>query len=71
MSFCIYFSMMKNKITTSLLIYFLTSFAFQLQAQATNEKSTNEEIIDQLVIKVNALENREIKLPDYTQTLRI
>jgi hypothetical protein len=30
------------------------------------EKSTNEEIIDQLVIKVNALEKREIKLPDYT-----
>jgi hypothetical protein len=33
---------------------------------ATTEKSTNEEIIDQLVIKVNALEKREIKLPDYT-----
>lgn len=32
----------------------------------TTEKSTNEEIIDQLVIKVNALEKREIKLPDYT-----
>jgi hypothetical protein len=31
------------------------------------EKSTNEEIIDQLVIKVNALEKREIKLPDYTR----
>ncbi|HEY5327136.1 MAG TPA: hypothetical protein VIJ27_09050 [Mucilaginibacter sp.] len=32
----------------------------------TTEKSTNEEIIDQLVIKVNALEKREVKLPDYT-----
>jgi hypothetical protein len=32
---------------------------------ATTEKSTNEEIIDQLVIKVNLLEKREIKLPDY------
>jgi hypothetical protein len=30
------------------------------------EKSTNEEIIDQLVIKVNALEKQEIKIPDYT-----
>jgi hypothetical protein len=33
---------------------------------ATTEKSTNEEIIDQLVIKVEALEKRGIKLPDYT-----
>ena len=33
---------------------------------AVTEKSTNEEIIDQLVIKINALEKREIKLPDYT-----
>lgn len=32
---------------------------------ATTEKSTNDEIIDQLVIKVNALEKQEIKLPDY------
>jgi hypothetical protein len=38
----------------------------KMDNSATTEKSTNEEIIDQLVIKVNALEKREIKLPDYT-----
>lgn len=37
-----------------------------MENSATTEKSTNEEIIDQLVIKVNTLEKREIKLPDYT-----
>ena len=37
-----------------------------MENSAVTEKSTNEEIIDQLVIKVNALEKREIKLPDYT-----
>ena len=38
----------------------------KMDNSATTAKSTNEEIIDQLVIKVNALEKREIKLPDYT-----
>jgi len=37
-----------------------------MENSTATEKSTNEEIIDQLVIKVNALEKREIKLPDYT-----
>ncbi len=37
-----------------------------MENSAATEKSTNEEIIDQLVIKVNALEKWEIKLPDYT-----
>jgi len=30
-----------------------------------SEKSTNDEIIDQLVIKVSEIDNREIKFPDY------
>jgi hypothetical protein len=37
-----------------------------MENSTATEKSTNEEIMDQLVIKVNALEKREIKLPDYT-----
>ena len=37
-----------------------------MENSTATEKSTNEEIIDQLVIKVNTLEKREIKLPDYT-----
>ncbi len=31
-----------------------------------SEKSTNDEIIDQLVIKVNEIDKREIRFPDYT-----
>lgn len=30
-------------------------------------KNINEEIIDSLVIQVNALEKREVKLPDYNE----
>ena len=37
-----------------------------MENSTATEKSTNEEIIDQLVIKVNTLEKQEIKLPDYT-----
>jgi hypothetical protein len=35
-------------------------------ANSTN-KNINEEIIDNLVIQVNALEKREVKLPDYNE----
>ena len=33
----------------------------------SNNKNINEEIIDNLVVQVNALEKREVKLPDYNE----
>ena len=33
----------------------------------SNNKNINEEIIDNLVIQVNALEKREVKIPDYKE----